>query len=445
MTGPRVAVLMRTHFWDEFAFRAATRLWHQSEGADFYIEVNESESGPVDVAPFRKIRHTLEGYEAMGLPCAAPPGRPPLWWNADYGLYGAALQLPDYDYYFLIEYDVAVNARLRPIVDRVAAAGIECVTCYEANPMRDTWAHAASCEGLPYARKAWVPVCVMLASRRVALHLLAERRRCAALYAEGRLGGWPISEGFFASALATAGIVTGSLRKFAELPHFGTESIYLEADPLTRSPGSFSHAVLDPDRFWDKFASRAVRTWLGRGEYAPLRHAREQLARIGRIAHGGWRIASAERSLALDRPARQSSLSNWSRRGRADAADPTALDARGANCGVLTGSYAFHTGHEDSPWWAVDLGRECGVEEVRITNGRQAPERARRLVVQASDDGAAWRDLFRKTDDRVFAGNDDPLVCRLASPARARHVRVVLDGPGLLHLAQVEVFGSAGA
>ncbi len=108
---------------------------------------------------------------------------------------------------------------------------------------------------------------------------------------------------------------------------------------------------------------------------------------------------------------------------------------------MLTGSFGFHTELEDSPWWEVDLERACMVDEIRIYNSQQAPERARRLWVSVSSDGVGWNEVFRKTDDRVFAGNDDPLRCRLATPLPARYVRVTLDGAGFLHLGEIEVYG----
>ena len=439
--GLRVAVLVRVYDWDEHVFRSVTRIWNQSDGLDFYILADETGSGPLDVGPFPKLGHDVAYFERLGLPCGLGEQAAPLWWNCDYGLYDAALRLPDYDFYLLIESDVAVNLKLRPLVEQVVEAGVEALTPFAHRPGGAPWRFAGSCAELPYARKTRTPLCIMLFSRRVACHLLHERLRVARLRARGQITSWAFCEGFVSSALVDAGFRVAALDRMANLQDFGTESVYLEGDERTRLRGSFCHAVLDPGRFWRKFVGRAFRTMLASADYEALRGAREQLIRAGRVEHQGWRIANPQRSLALDRPARQSSVSSWSRRGQRRDLDPNALDARGANCGVLTGNRMFHTEFEQHPWWAVDLGGPRAIDEIRVTNGRQVPERARRLMLQVSDDGATWKTAFRKSDDRVFVGNDEPLVFRPSQPLPARHVRVLLDGPGVLHLAQVEVFG----
>ncbi len=174
-----------------------------------------------------------------------------------------------------------------------------------------------------------------------------------------------------------------------------------------------------------------------------MRLARAALIAAGSTSFQEWRIVASEHDLALDRPARQSSRSRWSLRVPADHPDPNGAEAGGGNCGVVSGTFGFHTDLEDHPWWQVDLQRVCAVERVRIINAPHEPARARRLAVQVSVDGERWEEFFRKTDNRVFAGIDDPLDCRAARPISARWVRVVLDGTGYLHLGQIQVFGAA--
>jgi hypothetical protein len=162
------------------------------------------------------------------------------------------------------------------------------------------------------------------------------------------------------------------------------------------------------------------------GDRAGLRHVRDELTRIDRTDYGSWRIATRAGNLALDRPARQSSCSTWSRRPRSPEADANAAHASGGNCGILTGGFCFHTSEEASPWWAVDLQRVCTVEEVHVYNPLSLPERARGLLLEIGSDGAHWTMAYRKPDERTFAGKDDPLVCHLPAGTTARHVRVRL-------------------
>ncbi len=235
MRGARGVVLFRTYFWDDYAARSATRLHEQSEGLDFYVQVNETDTGPLDVRPFSKLSHTTSEFGHLDLPCVAPSGRPTLWWNCDYSLYDAALKLPHYDYYLSIECDVAANMPLRPLLDQFVAGGYECVTPAEFVPMRETWPHAGSCVGLPYPARAWAPLPVMVVSNRVARYLLAERQRLGQMYAKGELPGWPISEGFFSSAVLSGGYSVAPLSRFANLQHFSSEAIFLETDPANET------------------------------------------------------------------------------------------------------------------------------------------------------------------------------------------------------------------
>jgi hypothetical protein len=142
-------------------------------------------------------------------------------------------------------------------------------------------------------------------------------------------------------------------------------------------------------------------------------------------------------NLAVGKPARQSSVSPWSLHPSAE------LDAAGAVSGKLTGRYQFHTGEDDDPWWQVDLGRREQICEIRVFNRLDVGAfRARHLSLSLSDDGLAWREIFRKMDDAIFGGVDGaPLRWLAISPVVGRFLRIALIGRGILHLDQVEVYG----
>src|SRR6185503_8422180 len=61
-------------------------------------------------------------------------------------------------------------------------------------------------------------------------------------------------------------------------------------------------------------------------------------------------------NIALNKPARQSSTSGWSKPN----------DAQGAVDGQKTGGYGFHTSEEANPWWEVDLGQDCAIGQIVI-------------------------------------------------------------------------------
>ncbi len=108
-------------------------------------------------------------------------------------------------------------------------------------------------------------------------------------------------------------------------------------------------------------------------------------------------------------------------------------DAAGAVDGDTRNGYGFHTGEDDRPFWQVDLGRSQTLGRIMIHNLHQ-PERAARLQVMLSDDGAQWRTVYEHN------GQPSPLIECALDRAAARYVRLQLPQRGYLHLAEVQVF-----
>lgn len=153
------------------------------------------------------------------------------------------------------------------------------------------------------------------------------------------------------------------------------------------------------------------------------------------------RPAETRENYALDRPALQSSTCAWSRHD-----DPT-VDARGANNGIITGFYGFHTDEEDSPWWEVDLAAVRQISEVVIYNRIDRvgiAARAMALMISVSDDRRIWRQVYERAERTPFGGADgNPLRVKMEDVA-GRHVRIGLKvspkGKSILHLDEVEVY-----
>lgn len=135
-------------------------------------------------------------------------------------------------------------------------------------------------------------------------------------------------------------------------------------------------------------------------------------------------------NLALNRPAKQSSTSRWSKPN----------DAQGAVDGVKDGSYGFHTDNEKNPWWQVDLGAAKPITEVRVFNRLDYnPERARTLQVFVSNDGENWTRLFAN-NGTIFGGADDHPLRIMLKGSTARFVRLQLAETTYFHLDEVEVY-----
>lgn len=122
----------------------------------------------------------------------------------------------------------------------------------------------------------------------------------------------------------------------------------------------------------------------------------------------------------------------------------TRQDAAGGVDGIKDGTYGFHTGDQENPWWQVDLGRVMPVDRVVVYNrgDGQVEKRAAHLTLLVSDDGQKWRKVYQH-DGTVFGGQADgkPLRIPLGGIA-ARFVRIALPGRQYLHLDEVEVYGT---
>ncbi|MGD1865592.1 MAG: discoidin domain-containing protein [Phormidesmis sp.] len=137
------------------------------------------------------------------------------------------------------------------------------------------------------------------------------------------------------------------------------------------------------------------------------------------------------KNVALNKPAKQSSTSKYSKKN----------DPQGAVSGTKSGRYNFHTDCEINPWWQVDLEQIYELEEVRIYNRLDScRERASSLKIFISDNGLRWAQVHENNPSKDFGGIDgSPLVVKLNS-RKARYVRAQLNAVEVLHLDQVEVY-----
>lgn len=132
---------------------------------------------------------------------------------------------------------------------------------------------------------------------------------------------------------------------------------------------------------------------------------------------------------------------------RANEGQPksTQSDAAGGCDGIKNGKYGFHTGHDNSPWWQVDLGQSATLSRIVIWNRCDSPDRAKDLRVFLSEDGKKWELVYTHKGGKFLGYNDNkPLEIKLpAANSSGRFVRVRLPGKEYLHLDEVEVFGAS--
>jgi hypothetical protein len=147
-------------------------------------------------------------------------------------------------------------------------------------------------------------------------------------------------------------------------------------------------------------------------------------------------------NLALNRPAWQSSTSNWSR------GCGIQQDAMRAVNGDREKEIGFHTDLDDSPWWLVDCSCAFILREVHIYNRKgplQLQERATPLRVEVSRDLKRWSLVYETAQGTLFGvglNRYTPLVCYPVGKTVTRYVRISVPGrKTYLHLAEVEVYG----
>lgn len=139
-------------------------------------------------------------------------------------------------------------------------------------------------------------------------------------------------------------------------------------------------------------------------------------------------------NIALNKPATQSSQSEFSRPN----------DAQGAVNGVIRGSYGFHTQRESCPWWQVDLGESLPLEEVIVFNRLDAASsRAYSFVLKLANEAGVFREVYSRRGQPFGGADGNPARIKLEG-AVARFVRLELPNEDYLHLDEVEVYRRNG-
>jgi len=116
----------------------------------------------------------------------------------------------------------------------------------------------------------------------------------------------------------------------------------------------------------------------------------------------------------------------------------------GANSGVRTGTYGFHTAFEPTPWWSVDLLSPHRMAEIHIYNridNTMVLHRSAPLRIEASGDSIHWTTVLDRTGSGAFGVDGEPLVVRVRREQTFRFVRLSLTTTDYFHLDEVEIYG----
>ncbi len=452
----QLVVAFRTHLWNEDIARLARRLRHFSQGAAFVVLMDETR-GPVPAGNFVTVTHN-DDFSDFGLP--AYPEDESLWHNADYPLYRLRRQYPEATHYAMVEYDVAVNTDIMPMLRQAQQEAVDLIAA-DLGPADPQWVWYNTVGN--YYRtplRAFIPFLVV--SARGVDKMYQERRRIAAVY--DAAGGthkmsWPFCEAFIPSAIAS--LENASLRNlaaFVRLPSFKHRPEEHIDDPAMNHPGTVCHPVaggalfvnrrlgdvtfdemMDAQSKWRRQLEfcdplqfgPALHNWVAQERDPDRRRAFMALAKAQR-----WPLHALPQNIALFKPALMSS--SWS------GNPPIALAAlaAGGNNGVIDGGFGFHTEFETNAWWQVDLQHAFLITHILVFNRLDQAARCRRLRAEGSPDGKIWRVLVEKTDDALFGGvGSKPLLWELPADCVARFIRLTNVEHNYFHLDEVQILG----
>ena len=97
-----VAVMVRTHMIDDRVLDLISHLDHGRQNFDLYLTIDETNGHP-DTDFKNVVWHSLARCQELGLTQARDRL---IWWCGDFPFYFALAQIPQYQYYAMIEYDV---------------------------------------------------------------------------------------------------------------------------------------------------------------------------------------------------------------------------------------------------------------------------------------------------------------------------------------------------
>ena len=173
---PRVAVLVRTHLANE-KLRDLLAILSDSACFDLYVCADFTrEDLQVDGVPV--LPHRLQDVESFELPANKSNL---LWYCGDYAVYFSYCQIPDYDYYVMLEYDVHLVDRtplvIEGLINRLgfgSALPVDFVGCRCGKGSFETGWGVTVAGRYPEAHLCQFPFVVL--SRRAVEYLLIERR-----------------------------------------------------------------------------------------------------------------------------------------------------------------------------------------------------------------------------------------------------------------------------
>ena len=241
----RYAVLLKVHYWNEFAERRLRHLLERAPNGDIHIFVDETHGQVGPIAHDRVIRAT-EGDMAE-LNVVLEPSGTLFWYNVDYPLYYFFLRHSSYDYYLMCEHDAVPNIDIDNFVRTAHRDGID----YVGFPTTEIgWPLKTGEAAYPKTFKLyqWLN-CLSLHSKRSVEFLLERRQLLAQRYAAGEIAVWPNNEVFIPTEMFNNGFPVRSLADYGNIDRYNWWPPTLEDDLPQLQDHAFLHPVLDEQKY----------------------------------------------------------------------------------------------------------------------------------------------------------------------------------------------------
>ncbi len=456
--GTSYAVIFKIHYFDAFVGRQLERLKAEIGSGHLYVMADETR-GPVGEIPHDRVIRVTEG-EMLERGYAKRSEQHAMYWHAsDYSLYRMLEGYPRYDYYLLVEFDAVINGALDTIVAAIAAKGSDFVGEPLGTPVAK-WFWTKTCDKV-YDLADLRPYLTVIAffSYRAVTLLRDRRLALSRRFLSQEIDQFPLSEAFIATEVFMAGLNVDRLSDFGNTAFLDWWPPYEESELDALAEGTFVHPILDHESYLRSLLrkdqlgsifhldSRTVPKLmrLPPREYIPelllklanRKRAADRAFTIEQLNAPLFEMPEPSTNIAKGKPATQSSVSRYSRFRQ------PSQDAAGAVNGLATGTFGFHTGKDDPPWWMVDLEEPHVLDAIWVYNRLYFEARTRLLTIYASEDGRNWTQIFSLPPGENFGGvYGTPLMVALPARLAARFIRIEAAGKQHLHLDQVKIFGT---
>lgn len=243
----KLAILFKTHFWDDVVERNFLLCKRHSNGCDIFIlfDPDAGNSIPEPYLSAERIFYTpYADIEKLGLEWGMQPWGG-FWYNGDYQQSLFILAHPEYDYICPIENDVAPHISFAKIFQLMNDRGIDLIYTPQTQP-NEQWSHLNGCVGY-YDTNTYIHkglFCVSFFSRRAAIHILRRRLEMSVKRRRDNLLAWPIGECVMAQEIFSAGMSISSLSCYCEsLPFYDWAPAYLPIEDDELKIETFSHPI----------------------------------------------------------------------------------------------------------------------------------------------------------------------------------------------------------